>query len=138
MALIKARFGDAPPLKQVGEGMYDLRIRNKELKQSRGGDDKPQRPMIECIIEVEGEGDCEPIWHYLVFPIDEDWEQREETAKILLRNARAFLRAFGVEETEDGFYDDDLDGATARLPVKLEKGGDGVERPRLVLPRVSE
>lgn len=135
MPLIEAAFADAPEQTLPEEALYDLRIANIErgLVSQKGG-----RPMIRCDIQIEGDQDYMPIFHYLVFPTKEDWAERRDTAKILLRNMKRFLTVFGIEFGPSGFDDDDLPGATGICLVKLEEGDDGEMRPRIALPRMRD
>lgn len=132
MANIKAAFNEAPEEQLAPEANYDLRIVNKEWGTSKSG-----RQMLTVLIRAEG-GNYAPFYHWLVFPSQEDWQEDSEKAKRMLRGIRRFLAVFNIKETADGFDDDDIDGATGRCILTVERDDTGNEHNRLRLPRLRE
>jgi hypothetical protein len=132
-SFIQVAMGDAPEEGLVEEGRYDLRITNKELKDSKAGD----RKVLHIMMVVEGEADIAPIMHFLTFPSAKDWSDDKDMAKNFIRRVKRFCTMFGVAFQSDGFNADDLDGAIAdTVLIKVELGDDNVERNTIVVPRI--
>ena len=138
MGFIEGRYGDAPEEDVAPEGEYDLRIFSVEKRRSEGNpsEGKPARDMLQVAIAIEAPKDYVPINHFLVFPVEEDWEENGgRVAKMMLRGHRRFCHVFGVEVTDTGFDAEDLEGAMGRCFVTVEEyKGEDVNRLRL--PRV--
>lgn len=133
MGFIEANLGDAPEEKLPPEGNYDLTIRSHETGTNKDG----TRQMVTVYMTIEGDEDYMGVMHWLVFPSKEDWEEDKEKATRMLRSVNRFLALFNVPSGPNGFDDNDLDGSTARALVRPEKGDDGEERPRLIVPRMA-
>lgn len=132
-SFIGAAMGDAPEEGLCEEGRYDLRIINKDLKDSKSG----ERKVLHVMIGVEGVPDVAPLMHFVVFPNKEDWENEREMAKNFIRRAKRFFYAFGVAWQADGFDAGALDGATADdIMVTIEVGDDKEERNIAKFPRI--
>ncbi len=132
-SFIRVAMGDAPEEGLVEEGRYDLRIMNKELKDSKKGD----RKVLHIMMIVEGVPDVAPIMHFLVFPSAADWKEDEQMAKNFVRRVKRFCDLFGVAFQADGFNAEDLDGATAQdVLVKIDVGDDKEERNVITVPRI--
>jgi hypothetical protein len=132
-SFIQVAMGDAPEEGLVEEGRYDLRIMNKELKDSKSGD----RKVLHIMMGVEGVPDVAPIMHFLVFPSGKDWEEDKDMAKNFIRRVKRFCELFAVAWQADGFDANGLDGATAEaVLIKVEMGDDNVERNTIVIPRI--
>jgi len=132
-SFIQVAMGDAPEEGLCEEGRYDLRIINKDLKDSKSG----ARKVLHLTIMVEGVPDVAPMMHFLVFPNKDDWDDNPEMAKNFIRRTKRFCELFGVSWQADGFEASALDGATAEsVLVKQEVGDDNTERNVLVVPRI--
>jgi hypothetical protein len=130
MSLIELPFADVPEEKIAPEGNYDLRIVNQE----QGASKKSGRPMITCLIRIEG-GAYAPMMHWLVLPTAADWDEERMTSERMVRGVRRFLEIFNIKWTPKGFDAEELDGATGRCLVTIEKDDEGNEHNRLRLPR---
>ena len=130
MAQVEVPF-DVPEEQIPPEGTYDLRIVMKEF--GRNKDDTRDQHTV--IIQIEDEADYVPIYHYLTWPSEEDWDNEPEKARNAIRRIKRFCAVFGIEFDDKGIEDDDLDGATGRCLVKLREY-EGEDRPSLQLPRL--
>lgn len=132
-SFIQMAMGDAPEEGLVEEGRYDLRIINKNLKDSKEG----TRKVLHITMGVEGVVDVAPVMHFLVFPNKADWDDEPDMAKNFIRRTKRFCEMFGVSWQADGFEASALDGATAEnVLLKVEVGDDNVERNTIVVPRI--
>lgn len=132
-SFIGAAMGDAPEEGLCEEGRYDLRIINRDLKDSKQGD----RKVLHVMMGVEGVPDVAPLMHFVVFPNQDDWENEKEMAKNFIRRAKRFFYAFNVSWQADGFEASELDGATASdIMVTIEVGDDKEERNVAKFPRI--
>ena len=91
----------------IPKGQHELRIVAAEPKTSEGDPEKgkPSRAMIQVAAEAVDREDCAPVFHYLVFPTeaelaDRDSDDNRRKVKMMIRNLRRFLHAFGVGEKE--------------------------------------
>jgi len=116
------------------EGNYDLRVIKGEYKPTKAGDNH----MVVATLAVdgaEGEG-LSPFSHYMVVPSEDGTGEYDKMRK---RDLKRFLVAFGVDYSNGWDPEEDatqLQGQTANVLVKLEKGEDGNFYPRLKLPKV--
>jgi hypothetical protein len=132
-SFIQVAMGDAPEEGLAEEGRYDLRVVNKNLKDSKSGD----RKVLHLTIMVEDVADVAPMMHFLTFPNKKDWDDEPDMAKNFIRRVKRFCELFGVAWQADGFDADALDGATAEsVLVKIEVGDDNTERNIIVVPRI--
>jgi hypothetical protein len=151
MGFIEAPFGDTPEEVRAPEGMYDLRIFNKEtgLKSKPSEHSEGGRDMVRCDIAIEDNSgtDYAPMSHWLVFPLGDpragtgDWEQNangQVPAKQMIRGIKRFLAVFGIEFGATGFEEEDLDGAVGRCLIRQQTGDDDEIYNRLRLPRLKE
>lgn len=136
MGFIEAALGDAPEEQLPPEGAYDLRIVHK----ATGTNKAETRKQVKVLVRIEADEDYQPINHYLTFPNDEDWQDRPDTAKLMLRGINRFLEVFNVPNQANGFNDDDLDGATGKCLVthRAPEDAGGDVYPELRLPRMSK
>lgn len=127
---------DIPEEEAVPEGEYELEIINVGEPKIK---EDTRNTVITCSIRV-----CDPdfpnarlVSHSMVLPSEQTWEQNQDTARMMMRNNKRFLRCFGVEWTADGFETEDLQGATGKCHlVQEEYQGEPVNKLRL--PRLRE
>lgn len=85
---------NVPELCAVAEGEYELRIvdAGDHVSKSSG------QNMIRLMLEIQGEPDAEPIFHYIALPQPDD-DDRKRNAK--LRRIKEFLAAFGQDQQSE-------------------------------------
>lgn len=127
MPFISASLKDAHEDKPVPEGNYDLTIKTRTLKKSRSGKD-----MILCIIGVDEHPDAAPIYHNIMLEGDPEWQH------LRLRDLRRFLEVFNIPYDDNGFNDDDLEGAQGNCLVKLGTDDKENEVNQLALPKFKD
>ncbi len=120
--MIYSGITDATLPGPVSQERYDLRILSAVFneKSKRSG-----KPNIEAEIDIPSRPNAASFRHYINFPDGEN--EKSDNFKRALTNA--FMTLFSIEYDDTGFDDEDFPGQTAdNVPLKLEKGDDGVER----------
>jgi hypothetical protein len=111
MAFIKQAMSDAKEAQAVPEGEYDLRVVKKEVKEFKSG---RQGIAVQIAIEDPNFPNAGLIFHNIMFTKGDD---NDVTRNMMLLGQRRFLECFGIPYEDDGFDDDDLEGATGRCLV---------------------
>src|SRR5882672_6517015 len=122
MSFIKAAIADAKESTVVAEGEYSLTVKTASQKKSKAGNE-----MIACMIVFDDEPNAAPIFEHLVLPSGGEWDH------LHLLHIRRFLTVFGIPFEENGFDDEDIEGATGKCLVGQEEGEQGL-RNVLKLP----
>jgi hypothetical protein len=90
--------------KPLDAGLYDLRVTSANVKQAGDSAKRPGANYIAIGLVAEGQDGAATIWHNLNIPWTEDAPgpegQVDEPAaqRMMLRDVRRFLRAFGLPE----------------------------------------
>jgi hypothetical protein len=111
MAFIKQAMSDAKEANAVPEGEYDLRVVKSERKEFKSG---REGYALQIAIEDRDFPNAGLIFHNLMLTKDDD---KDTTRNMILLGQRRFFECFGIAYEDDGFDDDDLEGATGRCLV---------------------
>ena len=98
----------------VPEGMYDLAVEKVIEKKDDNGDLKG----LSLILDIVGNIDAAPVFHYLSLPVADD---EEDKATFKLRFLKKFLETFDVPFDKKGFDEATLMGASARCQLVLDE-----------------
>lgn len=116
----------------VPEGAYDLRIKGAELKDTKDG----SRKMIEVMLDIEDPDypNAETVFHYLVFPNEEDMEDEKKGLR-MLRGVKRFCHLFKIPVQGDELQVEDFVGSRARANLVQEEY-EGRVSNKLRVPRI--
>lgn len=106
-------LGDVKEQEAVPEGMYDVIV--SKVLEKKDGD---TLIGLSVIHEIEGDFDAPSVFHYLSFPIAGDDEKKVNNKKRFLKK---YLDTFQIDVTKKGFDAALLEGATARVSLKLDE-----------------
>lgn len=127
MSFINMPLGDAQAREAVAEGKYDLRIDKVEPKESR---DKPGQMNIRVLLKIIDEPTAKSIFHYIagIGPSDDEETQNNKKLQCI-----AFLNAFGIEWSEEGFELEDFPGAEASGITLKQEEYEGTIQNKIVV-----
>lgn len=114
MAFIKTALAEAKESEHVPEGQYDLRVAKSERKEFKGG---REGYTLTVVVEDSDFPNAAPIFHNLLMVKEDD---KDTTRNMMVLGQRRFFECFGIAYEDDGFDDDDLEGATGRCQVTVK------------------
>lgn len=133
MPFIPVNLNNAQEAKAVAAGRYDVTISSAEEKASKAG-----KPMIRTVLEVDGDHNAQPIFHYIMLP--EPGQDKEELDRNMI-GLRRFMKAFKIPINPEGIDTDllvmEMPGHSANLELKVEEY-EGTVSNKLVIPRIKD
>lgn len=133
MPFIPVNLNDAQEPKAVPAGRYDVTISSAEEKVSSKG-----KPMIRAVLEVEGDYNAQPIFHYIMLP--EPGQDKEELDRNMI-GLKRFMKAFKIPVNPAGIDTDlltmEMPSHSANLELKVEEY-EGTVSNKLVIPRIKD
>lgn len=132
MPFIEIPLGDAVAKSLAEEGTHLVRIKGHKIVKSKDPN-KTDQMNTNILLEFPERPNTKTMFHTLpgIDSTEIGNEEAEDTVNNKLLMTRAFLDAFDIEYTEEGYNSEDLNGAEAECRIGIEEGDDGRMRNRL-------